>query len=466
MRSSLLFIVLVLLQIGSANSQDIVPEETFSLQEFLAMVKKHHPVVAQANLKLSKAEAKLLKARGAFDPKLSGGFNKKNYKNTKYYELWEGNFKIPTWYGVDLKAGYQQTEGTYLNPQNKTPKDGLFNAGISINLLEGMIFNQRMNSVKKAKLFQKQNELKRDIQVNKILASATKAYINWLLYYQNTQIFEKFLGNAKTRFNGVASSTKIGETSAIDTVETKITVNKRTLELQQNKLNLRKARLYLSNFLWIDNVPIQLDENLKPALNTDDILETLQIENLLGNAQNIEDHPKLKALDYQMEQNKLDIRFRQNNLLPDIDLQYNFINETINDDPVWNTQNYKAGISVKFPLFLRKERGELRLAKIEQERTEYERDRKRWELINKINASQQAVISLSQQLETVEELVQNNKKMTKAERRLFQIGESSIFLVNTRENKLIKTQLKENLIRKKLYNATVKLFEALRLKWN
>ena len=62
-------------------------ENIFSLEEFLAMVKKHHPVVAQANLKISEAEAKLLKARGAFDPKLEGGMKEKNYHGTEYYSF-------------------------------------------------------------------------------------------------------------------------------------------------------------------------------------------------------------------------------------------------------------------------------------------------------------------------------------------------------------------------------------------
>ena len=50
---------------GNAQEQE---SEIFTLEEFLAMVKRYHPIVAQANLELSGAEAKLLKL---YDPRVS-----------------------------------------------------------------------------------------------------------------------------------------------------------------------------------------------------------------------------------------------------------------------------------------------------------------------------------------------------------------------------------------------------------
>ena len=48
---------------GNAQEQE---SEIFTLEEFLAMVKRYHPIVAQANLELSGAEAKLLKIERGF----------------------------------------------------------------------------------------------------------------------------------------------------------------------------------------------------------------------------------------------------------------------------------------------------------------------------------------------------------------------------------------------------------------
>jgi outer membrane protein TolC len=42
----------------------------FTFNEYLGYVKKFHPLVKTANLEINKAQASLMAARGAFDPKL------------------------------------------------------------------------------------------------------------------------------------------------------------------------------------------------------------------------------------------------------------------------------------------------------------------------------------------------------------------------------------------------------------
>lgn len=438
-------------------------ENVFSLEEFLAMVKKHHPVVAQAELKLSEAEAKLLKARGAFDPKLEGGMKEKNYQGTEYYSLFKGSFKIPTWYGIDLKADYEQNDGYYLNGQNTTPADGIFSAGVSVSLLRGLLYNERMNAVKQAKILQNKNELERDILVNSILAEAAKAYADWKLYYENKEVYEEFVENAQIRFNGISRSSELGETPAIDTVETKIFLQNRKLDLEQAKLKLQKAKLNLSNYLWIDEVPVELEDQLIPQISEESILNSLGIENYLGNAEDLSNHPELRSLEYDLQSYDLDIRLRKNNLLPTVDVEYNFLTEEVDEPSYLNTSDYKAGVKVKFPLFLRKERGDLRLAKVKRENTEYKFDQKEWNLKNKIRATEREIISLQDQLNIIENIVEESQVMVASEKRLFEVGESSIFLINSRENKLIDSQLKQNKIQNDYFKAATTLFENLRL---
>ncbi|MDR6300371.1 TolC family protein [Mesonia maritima] len=437
--------------------------ETFSLAEFLAMVKKHHPVVAQANLKLSEAEAKLLKARGAFDPKLEGSVKEKNYTGTDYYSLWNGSFKIPTWYGIDLKAGYQQNDGYYLNPQNTTPQDGLWNAGVSVQLARGLLYNDRMNALKQAKILKDQNELERDILVNSILAEATRAYADWQYYYENKNVFEEFLENARVRFRGISRTSEVGQTPAIDTVESKITVRNRQLDLTQANFQLQKAKLAMSNYLWIDEVPVELEDYLIPEISPQSVPAILGIEQFLGNAENLDNHPEIRSLEYDLQSYDLDIKLRKNNLLPNINVEYNFLTEEVDQPRYLNTNDFKAAINVSFPLFLRKERGELRLAKVKRENTNYKLSQKEWNLTNKIKAIEREIISLQEQLSIIENIIEENKIMVDAEKRLFDLGESSIFLINTRENKLIDAQLKQNKLQNDYYNAIAKLFENLRI---
>ena len=51
----------------------------------------------------------------------------------------------------------------------------------------------------------------------------------------------------------------------IDTVEAKIAVQNRGLSREQAWLDLQKAGLNLSNYLWIEEVPVELQEVVRPA---------------------------------------------------------------------------------------------------------------------------------------------------------------------------------------------------------
>ena len=58
-----------------------------------------------------------------------------------------------------------------------------------------------------------------------------------------------------------------GDIAIIDTVEAKIAVENRQLSLEQAKVKLMQSALQLANFLWIDNVPVELQSNVIPNPN-------------------------------------------------------------------------------------------------------------------------------------------------------------------------------------------------------
>ena len=57
----------------------------------------------------------------------------------------------------------------------------------------------------------------------------------------------------------------------------------------------------------------------------------------------------------------------------------------------------------------------------------------------------------------------NYKRMVEGEERKFSVGESSLFLVNSRETSYIQSQMKANEIENKLFSAQAKLFNILAL---
>ena len=426
----------------SENETKLGQQMEFTFNEYLGYVKKFHPLVKTANLEINKAQAGLMAARGAFDPKIAVDFDKKQFKDTEYYSLLNSSFKIPTWYGIEIKAGFEQNEGYYLNPENTVPNAGLASVGISVPLGQGLFINQRMADLRKAKMQMQLGQAERKLLAIAVLYDASVAYFNWKKNYEEFQMYSLYNTNAETRFKAIQSLIKQGDKRAIDSVEAGISLKSRQLSLENSRLKLLKSKLELSNFLWLDNsIPMELSDALFPEqLIENTIQETLKTNDLLANNFSIDNHPKINALETKIDMLEVDRKLKANALLPKIDLSYSYLSEPQYIDS-YKFENYKVGINFAYPIFLRKERGGLKLAQFKIQETTNSLNLERLQLSNKIKAQKEVITSLNKQRLMANELVSNYNTMLQSEERLFIFGESSLFLINSRESSLITAQL-------------------------
>lgn len=442
------------------GQQTISKELTYN--EFLGYVKKYHPLVKSANLELSEAQANLMMARGGFDPKIEVDFSKKQFKDKEYYSILNSSFKIPTWYGIELKAGFDNNEGVYLNPENTTPNAGLTSFGISVPLGQGLFINQRMADVRKAKIQVKLSQSERKLQAVSVLYDASLAYFNWKKNFEEMKLYETYNNNAEIRLEGIKSLITQGDKPAIDSIEAGIIVKNRTLNLEDSKLKLAKAKLELSNFMWIDNnIPLEISDDLVPETALESTLqETLKTNDLLQKDFSLEAHPKINALQNKIDMLTVDKQLKQNMLLPKINVGYSYLSEPSYIDN-YRFEDYKIGLDFAFPLFLRKERGSLKLAKYKLQESEFILALEKTQLTNKISAQKIEINSLVKQKKLAKDLVQNNLTMLNSEERLFKFGESSLFLINTRENNLVSAKLASIALENRFYISNSELFKIM-----
>ena len=385
---------------GQNNSKEL------TYNEFLGFVKKYHPLVKSANLEINQAQANLMMARGGFDPKIEVDFEQKKFKDNQYYSILNSSFKIPTWYGVEIKAGFDNNEGIYLNPENTVPNQGLTSLGISVPLGQGLFINQRMADLRKAKIQVKLSQAERNLMAVAVLYDASVAYFNWKRNYNEVTLYQTYLNNANIRYQGIAKSIEQGDKPAIDSVEAGIIVRNRKLSLEESQLKLAKAKLELANFLWLENnVPLELQDEIIPEENLVlTIKETLRTNDLMLDNPSLENHPKINALEQKIEMLEVDRKLKANMLLPKIDLGYSYLSEPRYFDN-YRFQDYKVGLNFYFPLFLRKERGSLQLAKFKLQDVKFDLDLERVSLKNKIKAQQTEISSLEKQKQLIDNLV-------------------------------------------------------------
>ncbi len=453
------FVLLLFGSLAWGQNQNL---KELNYNEFLGYVKKYHPLVKSAQLEINMAQANLMMARGGFDPKIEADFDQKQFKGKDYYSVFNSSFKIPTWYGIEVKAGFDNSEGIFVNPENALPNNGLTSLGITVPVGQGLFINQRMADLRKAKIQIQLSQAERKLQAIEVLYNASLAYFNWKRNHSEVQLYSTYLNNAKLRYKGIKTLINNGDKPAIDSVEAGIVVKTRQWNLEESRLKLAKSKLDLSNYLWLDNnIPLELQDDVLPENKLEQTISaTLKINQLITDTISIENHPKINSLENKLAILEVDRKLKANSLLPKMDVGYHYLSEP----NYWNDtnfNNYKIGVNFKFPLFLRKERGSLQLAKFKIQDTQFSLNLERVQLKNKINAQQTEIKSIEKQLQLLSSLVAGNSQMLQSEERLFSLGESSIFLLNSRENNLVSIQLTQLGLENRFLNSNAELFKIM-----
>jgi len=217
----------------------------------------------------------------------------------------------------------------------------------------------------------------------------------------------------------------------------------------------------LSNYLWINNIPLELQENIMPEEDLDkNIFNVLKTNDLTLSNIDFNNHPKLKALQNKVEILEVEKKQKGDLLKPQIDLNYNYLSDNINM-PEFNNLNYKYGLTFSYPLFLRKERGNYKISKFKLQDAELDLKLENLTLKNKIEYQLEEINSLQNQIVLTNDLVKDFNVLLTSEERLFFYGESSLFLINTRENNSLSSSLMLLDIQTKYCNANAIMLKLL-----
>lgn len=437
-----ILVVILLLVPYLLQAQD--SSAVLKYDDFIERVKEHHPMAFRSQLIGEGGEANLLRSRGGFDPYLSGSIDQKYFSDKQYYSYMNGGLKVPTWFGLSAEAGYDRNQGDFVNAYDRIPDAGLWYAGLRLELGNGLIIDQRRAELKKAKIYVEASKIEQKQMLNDLLLNATEAYWKWVAAYNKNQVYEQAMRNAEFRFEGVKRSAELGDRPDIDTVESWIQWQNRVIGFQETSLKYMNAREYLEMFLW-DNgyVPLEINGSIPPKQGELDYMwPTEEDRQALDSAS--WNHPMLDLGQFKIDQATIDLRYKKEQLKPKLTVKYNAISEPLGGNPFtqYNVNNYKWGGSVAYPILTRKERGDVRLSKIKLQDQELGLISKSVEIDYKVKAAYNTWTTSNLQRESFENVVQNYQRLYDAELKLFNIGESSVFMVNSREKALIDSQLK------------------------
>jgi len=439
-----LVILVLLFSISYSWSQN-TNKDTLNFEQYLKIVKAHHPFMQRAGLLPMQAEANLMLARGGFDPKVFADVSQKYFNNDQYYSVINTGVSIPTWFGLNFYSGYDQTDGIYLNPQMRTPEAGLVYAGAQWTLGQGLFIDKRRADLKQAKLFLQIAEQERVILVNQLLLDASMAYWEWYAAFNSYDFVNQAYDVTQTRFDAIKQAATIGERAFLDTLEIKVQLQNLDLLRQEFRMQEINRRLECSVFLWADgSVPVDLSEDVAPSRFSNDSIAlglnalVLQVKDL------VDSHPEIQKDVLKINQQEVDLRLKREMLKPIVNLKYNALNEPIGNNLIANysLQNYTWGLDFSIPILLRKERAGVKIAQLKLQDMNFGLDYKRALILMKVQSAMNEWQIVTEQLTLFQKNLKDINALLNAERTLFDSGESSVFLVNTREMVLVNAQIK------------------------
>ncbi|QIX59752.1 TolC family protein [Hymenobacter sp. BT18] len=425
----------------------------FGLSDLLAYVTLRHPVARQAGLLPERALQEVRFARGQFDPAATSKYYGKTLGGKEYFHDWDSQLRVPLWFGADVKAGFERGTGTYINPENYTAPAGLSYLGISVPLAQGLLVDERRAAVRQAQALQGLAEAQRRGALNKLLLQAAKDYWDWTLSYQRRELLRQNTELADVRLRAIRERVRLGDLAAIDSVEALTELQNRQAALVQAQVQWQNATLQLSTYLWDEQQqPRDLPADVRPQPLVDPAgwrpLPTDSLTLLAEQAQQV--HPELQKSRAKLLQLGVERRLLANKLLPKLNVDYNLLQAGTPFSPETGAQlsgsylqnNYKLGVSFAYPVLLRQERAKLQLNRLKLRETELELQQGTRDIQAGLRTAANDWEALRQQLALQAQVVQNAEQLRRGEQTRFENGESSVFLLNTREASLVSARLK------------------------
>ena len=426
---------------------------TFSLTDLLTYVTLRHPVARQAGLQPERAQQEIRFARGVLDPTIASKYYGKTFGGKEYFHDWDTQLRIPVWYGLDVKAGFERGVGPYINGENYTAPAGLSYIGLSVPLAQGLLIDERRAAVRQAQALVGLAEAERRSALNKLVLQAAKDYWDWSLNYQRLELLRQNVELADVRFRAVRERVRFGDLAAIDSVEALTELQNRLALLSQARVQWRNATLLLSNYLWDEQQqPRELPNGVRPQLlpgPTD--WRSLPADTVAALAQLAQQiHPELQKSRAKLNQLGIERRLLNNKLLPKLAVDYNLLQAGQPFNPergasfsgTYLQNNYKLGVSFAYPLLLRQERAKLQLNRIKLREIELDLQQDTREIQTNVRAVANDWEALREQLRLQEQVVQNAERLRNGEQIRFENGESSVFLINSREASLVSARVK------------------------
>jgi outer membrane protein TolC len=414
---------------------------TLRLDAFLERVLRANPQIRALGLEDERAVAGLLDARGGFDPLLLSGYEYKTEEDKDKLNVLRSGLSLPfdVLMSPSLTLDYRRGLGSSVDPSVATSFDGETRLGLTLTPLQGLFTNKRRATLQKARLEPRRANAIQAAGRNLLLLEATGAFWSWTEANRVLQINRDLLDLAVRRLDFVRRRARVGEAAAIDSVEAELSVVSRQGKVAEAVRKAEQAGVKLSVFLWeADGTPAAFDFAPPPVPS----LPTVTDEAVRAAAERaLTRRPELQEIGVKLEQLRVEQRLARERLRPKLLLEAQAV---AYDADFGETADVKFGLKIDQPLLFRSARGTVENARVDVLQLDFKRDLTERKVLADVDVAVVALRQAERRVAIAERRVTLARRLQEAEQRRFELGESTLFLVNQREQAF--AQAREELV--------------------
>lgn len=405
-------------------------------ESFLEGVAAGHPELKAAGAARDSADALLLERSGAFDPTLNAKFNERLFNSSSApgkpseAKESEASLDFATRWGARASVAGKLARGDMKTPVSPTGRDGTLTYSLGVPLMRGALANPRQAAERKARLGLTVAQARYAERRLKILLNASESWWKWAAAKRKLDIEKELLGNAEFRLAAVSTRAARGDLPAMAAVEAEQEVWLRRGRFARAERAVQQAGLSLSNYLWApggEPAPLPESDGAPDDEAAEEILPEQAAE---AEASALAQRPEIRALEFTREAAKVDRSLARNSLLPQLDALWS---EGDDRGAGGIGRVRRVGLEFSVPLFFRSARGLSRQASLSIEGLDWSERALKLRVANEVRDAVSAVNADARRLAAARREAELARRLERAERAAFELGDSTLFLVNQRE---------------------------------
>ncbi len=313
--------------------------------------------------------------------------------------------------------------------------------------------NRRQIRIQRKRISQSDADFRR--QTIEIISQVQQGYWDLVFALRDQQNRVANLNLSKENLRRIEAQISAGSAAPLARAEVETELANRESDLilatQQVEISENRLKQLLLHDPSADEWTSQYIPTDSPVFSTDTIDLNLAMKDAMDN------RPELRRLKLESEVNKIDIEYFKDRTKPQLDF-----NSTISLDGLANSQNatglptyltggygqslqnlfrsdalnYSAGVTISFPLRNQTAKADLATARLQQERIGSQTRSQEQLVVAEVRNAVQAVESSRQRVFAARRARVNAEKQLEGERKLFENGRSTTFLLFQRENTL------------------------------